>query len=172
VLFDPAFRVDTAIAASHLAVGLNWADPTRISRGVFLVNHFNFSNIISIPEPKYDYTYPEFGDEYHSRIKSCGFFGSFGVCDSPEQFIFLVGSLLENDQRRFVVSFTHISKYDQPPKGGWRWHKWGTYIGDGTPTCEYLYDESGFENGVYAYHVIQIGGPLIVSDRTKRLRGY
>ncbi len=81
----------------------------------------------------------------------------YGVCDSPEQFIRKFGKRLEKDERRFVVSFTLIRKTEQSPQGGWRWHKWGPYIGKGKPTTEYLYDEPEVEE-VYCYHIFEIGG--------------
>lgn len=42
--------------------------------------------------------------------------------------------------------------------GGWRWHKWGTYIGTLDPQCEYLDDEDFGEDFKYVlcfhlYHV-------------------
>ncbi len=85
----------------------------------------------------------------------------YGVCDTPQQFMERFKALLEKDVRTFFVTFTHI--YKEPGNagkgGGWRWHKWGDYIGDGTPQCEYLDDEEGFEAGVYVYHIYQIDGP-------------
>jgi hypothetical protein len=50
--------------------------------------------------------------------------------------------------------FTHVPKEPENAGrgGGWRWHKWGPYIGKGEPTTEYLDDEDGFADGVYVYH--------------------
>mgnify|MGYP000984510367 FL=1 len=42
--------------------------------------------------------------------------------------------------------------------GGWRWHKWGEYLGNGTPTCEHLDDEDEFNDGVYVYHMYIVDG--------------
>lgn len=79
----------------------------------------------------------------------------YGVCDTPEQLTEKFPQI-EADPRRFVIHFAHISKKDQSPQGGWRWHKWGQYVGDGEPTCEYLYDEPGFDDGVYVYHIYEV----------------
>lgn len=76
----------------------------------------------------------------------------YGVVDTPQQFIDRFAAALEADERPFVVAFTHHPKCPGET-GGWRWHKWGEYIGDGNPTCEYLDDEELFPNGVYTYHV-------------------
>jgi hypothetical protein len=83
---------------------------------------------------------------------------SFGVCDSPEQFFADVLPALKADARAFVIGFTHITKdvANAGNGGGWRWHKWGPYIGHGTPTCEYLDDEAEFDAGVYVYQIIDV----------------
>lgn len=80
----------------------------------------------------------------------------FGVCDKPEQFLSKYKTNLENDSRNLFIVFEHIDKASQPASGGWRWHKWGPYIGTGKPKCEYLYDEEGFDNGVYLYCVYKV----------------
>lgn len=83
----------------------------------------------------------------------------FGVVDTPEQFIQQYHDLLEKDQRSFTIFLTHIKKNPENKGlgGGWRWHKWGTYIGSGVPTTEYLDDEPEFENGVWVYHIYTVG---------------
>ena len=48
---------------------------------------------------------------------------------------------IEADPNLYVLSLTTILKADQEPAGGWRWHKWGDYLGDKDPQHEYLYDE-------------------------------
>jgi len=93
---------------------------------------------------------------------------SYGVCDSPQQFLDRFKARLVNDPRPLCVTFTHVCKVPGN-REGWRWHKWGTYIGTGTPECEYLDDEPGFENGVYVYTIYQISGPEIRTTLQKRL---
>jgi hypothetical protein len=39
--------------------------------------------------------------------------------------------------------------------GGWRWHKWGPYIGTQEPKCEYIHDEPEIEE-VFTYHVYEL----------------
>jgi hypothetical protein len=83
--------------------------------------------------------------------------GSYGVCDSPEQLLaHPLGKWVQASDRKFCIALAHISKADQSPEGGWRWHKWGEYIGEGTPTTEYLYDEEQFEDGVWVYHIYEL----------------
>jgi hypothetical protein len=48
-----------------------------------------------------------------------------------------------------------ISKKDQPYVGGWRWHKWGKYIGDQNPMCEYIADEPEIDF-VYVYNLYKV----------------
>lgn len=78
-----------------------------------------------------------------------------GVCDTPEQVLAHI-PLLVTDPRRFIVFFTPIRKRDQPAEGGWRWHKWGEYIGtQPSAGCEYLYDEPHIDE-VLVYHIVEV----------------
>lgn len=46
----------------------------------------------------------------------------------------------------FVILLTPIvNHHDLDNWGGWRWHKWGEYIGKHTPACEYLDHEKGID---------------------------
>jgi hypothetical protein len=83
---------------------------------------------------------------------------SEGVCDSPEQLMELAGEAIQNDKRSLAVFFTYVSKdpFNRGMGGGWRWHKWGEYVGKGTPTTEYLDDEDEFENGVYVFSISEV----------------
>ncbi len=80
------------------------------------------------------------------------FEGWCGVCDSVEQFDEALGRALREDPRKFVVFFIEIRKEDQPEDGGWRWCKWGEYIGKQTPTRDYLHDEPVIET-VYVFMI-------------------
>ena len=93
--------------------------------------------------------------DYDLSYFSVGELNSYGVVDSPEQFYNKFEELLQKDSRKFVVFFNHVQK-DNTNKwkgGGWRWHKWGPYYGNGKPECEYLDNEDGFDDGVYIYHI-------------------
>lgn len=78
----------------------------------------------------------------------------FGVCDHWSQVIERWPELL-TDPRRFVVTVTPIRKTDQTASGGWRWHKWGEYIGTKDPQYEYLYDEPDIDV-VYVFHILEV----------------
>lgn len=129
--------------------------PKRLGEGLYEINHFNFEHVIDKPQryKTYPACYPDFKDEL----------ASYGVCDSPEQFVAKFGEVLGPDPRTFTVAFTHVTKNpeNKGQRGGWRWHKWGQYVGLGEPTCEYLDDEDGFPDGVYTFSIQQIDGPIL-----------
>ena len=79
---------------------------------------------------------------------------SYGICDNYEQILQYYPELNSLD-RKFIISMTPIIKKDESEKDGWRWHKWGEYIGNQNPQHEYLYDEEGIEK-VYCYHIYEI----------------
>jgi len=110
----------------------------RITKGVYEIGHFSLEHMISSID-----TYPDLGD-----------FNCYGVCDNYEQIIDQCPEL-QNKNRNFVVSITPIKKENQSPEGGWRWHKWGPYIGVQESQCEYLYDEPNIEM-VYCYRIIEV----------------
>jgi hypothetical protein len=72
----------------------------------------------------------------------------YGICDEPEQFINKFEKIIADHKDTFVVTFTLIAKKDQPKQDGWRWGKWGPYIGNKIPQFEYLYDEPEIEEVV------------------------
>lgn len=79
---------------------------------------------------------------------------AYGVCDSPEQLLSLYD--FEADPRKFCISFVKIERAYASPRGGWRWHKWGNYVGLKSPQMEYLYDEPDIE-AVYTFHIYEVG---------------
>lgn len=93
----------------------------------------------------------------------------YGVCDAPEQVLWK--SNIVRAERIFVVLCSSIEKDPNNAGlgGGWRWHKWGPYIGeqDG-PTREYLDDEPNIDL-VYTYHILQLD-PLTLYKAQRLLR--
>jgi hypothetical protein len=79
---------------------------------------------------------------------------NYGVCDNYEQVLNNYPEL-QNSDKKFVVSLTPMTKSEEPESGGWRWHKWGEYIGEQHPTHEYLYDEPEIEE-VFVYHIYEL----------------
>jgi len=76
---------------------------------------------------------------------------AYGVCDNVEQIKQHYPELNDSD-RMFVVCMTPIYHDDN---GGWRWHKWGQYIGNHTPQFEYLSEEEGIEM-VFVFHILEV----------------
>jgi hypothetical protein len=117
--------------------------PKKLCQGVYLIGHFSLDNMIK-PKPEFDKRYPDLNG-----------FNSYGVCDNYNQVLSECHLLVESD-RKFVMSVTPILKSKQEERGGWRWHKWGPYIGiQKRSGCEYLYDEPDIEK-VFCYHIIEL----------------
>ncbi len=74
-------------------------------------------------------------EEQYPEIQQC-----YGVCDNIEQ-IFKKCPEIQDKNRRFCISINPILRENQSQEGGWRWHKWGPYIGKHDIQCEYLADE-------------------------------
>lgn len=85
-----------------------------------------------------------------------GDFPCYGVCDSPKQLMRKLPEEILKSKKPYVISMVRIRKNEQSEVGGWRWHKWGPYIGTQKPTCEYLYDEPQIEK-VWTYHIYLLG---------------
>lgn len=80
---------------------------------------------------------------------------SSGVCDNYEQVLEHKEKLLSDTDKKYVVGLSTVRRKDQSPEGGWRWHKWGEYIGTQNPQHEYLYDDTHIDT-VYCYRIYEI----------------
>lgn len=159
MLVDPIdFVIDHHCAVILSIIGGGDPTPRKHATGAYAIGHFGMGECLP-GGSSFDGTdaawhqYPDLdaGDRY---------FGSYGVCDSPEQFMtHPIGQWIAGSDRGFTVSFTCIRKAGQPEDGGWRWHKWGEYIGEKSPQCEYLYDEGPEIEEVYVYHVYECLDP-------------
>ncbi len=118
---------------------------TKLFDGVYLSNWWNFE-LEFRGRQVYELDYPHLTDDYS--------FGSYGVCDSPEQLLELLPEVVKTGERKFVISMVRLDKKDEED-GGWRWHKWGEYIGKQEPQCEYLHDEPVIET-VYTFHIYEV----------------
>ena len=79
----------------------------------------------------------------------------YGVCDDYSQILDKYNSLLSNPNKNYVVGLSVVERKEQPSYGGWRWHKWGEYIGIQNPEHEYLYDDIHIDK-VYCFHIYEI----------------
>ena len=122
--------------------------------GLYEISHWNFEMMTSAKLEQY----PELAGIHDMTIGIDGLtepMNCYGVCDSPDQFMAWCGPQLAADPRHFVVSFVVVRRVEQDV-GGWRWHKWGPYIGAQERSgCEFLRDEPVIE-AVYTYHIYEI----------------
>lgn len=120
--------------------------PTRINTGLYVTCHFNFEHHLAVQ-----------ADNWPS-LRGIPFpMDCVGVCDEPMSWYRDYGYVLDAHfpGREFVVSFTRVAREDQAEHGGWRWSKWGPYVGKHTPQAEYLYDEADI-SVVYTFHIYEV----------------
>ena len=120
----------------------NSIETIKIQDGIYEIGHFNFNHVIS-----------NIKDEYTTPLDSD--FCFYGICDDHKQILEQCSELENDPNRKFVISMTPVEKSKQSPSGGWRWHKWGPYIGAHKPQHEHLYDEPNIDK-VYIYHIYEI----------------
>lgn len=78
----------------------------------------------------------------------------YGVADNWEQ-VLKVKKEFVKSKDKYILTFFTIEKKNEPSDGGWRWHKWGEYIGNQNPQHEYIYDEENIEKViVYHFHLL------------------
>ena len=116
--------------------------------GIFLISHFGSSDLLKDWEH-----YPEFPDI--DTDEGAQYRGSRGVCDNVDQVLKRYPEL-EASERQFIVTLTAIERGRQPASGGWRWSKWGAYIGTQNPQHEYLYDDRHIDK-VYVFNIYEYG---------------
>lgn len=140
MLVDVKFRLPDAEMATMLSlVGSGGSPmPERIGEGMYLMNHWNADSLVAVRE------------RWCEKAATWLDFDECGVCDTPEQAVEKLN--LRERPERFFITFVRLRRSEQPPDGGWRWHKWGEYIGDREPRCEYLHDEPEIEE-VYTFRV-------------------
>ncbi len=95
----------------------------------------------------------EYIDDYNCYFEDTEF-GIYGVADNLLQVLKQCPGLATSE-RYYVVGYCWMRKNEQDKNGGWRWHKWGKYIGNQKPTCEYLYDEPKIKE-VVCYHIYEL----------------
>ena len=132
----------------------NGLPTTELEEGIFQCGHFNFEDHL---EGRV-YSFSDNWDrrERKEEVDLPNGLDEHGVADSIENFKEVYQAIIEDKERDFIVSFTPIVKAEQSPSGGWRWHKWGTYIGGKNPQHEYIYDEDDSIEKVFVFHVYEI----------------
>ena len=88
------------------------------------------------------------------------YWSNYGVADNASQVLDYYDELYKKHEeymqdKDFVILMTPIFRKSEPESGGWRWHKWGRYIGKFEPKCEYIYDEEGIDF-VYCFKIVEV----------------
>lgn len=141
------------------------AGSTRLAEGVYDTG-LNFGHTLKSagvlksdsPFHPWDEDRPLLGDSDAATVKYWDEYGQrpadTGVCDNWEQIIEKWPEIVESD-RHFIISLAKWERASEPASGGWRWHKWGDYIGAHEPQCEYLHDEPEIES-VCTFHIYEV----------------
>lgn len=100
----------------------------------------------------FEYDYAKDPKKFGKYIRKVGtqYVSLYGVADNVEQIKKYFEPAIKS-QYPFVISLTEINKKTQPASGGWRWHKWGDYIGTQKSEMEYIYDEPNIDK-VFVFH--------------------
>lgn len=115
----------------------------RLMEGVYQNSHWGFE-LEFRGRQVYEKDYPDLSE-----------FPCYGVCDSPEQLVEALPEIVTKGPKKYVISMVNLKKSDEPEEGGWRWHKWGQYIGKQEPKCEYLAHEPKIEE-VWTFHIYEV----------------
>lgn len=133
--------------------------PQRIQEGVYLSGLNPRYDI----EEQLDYFAKSMGNLLHRFdderdpfrfLCDVGMISCYGVCDGVENLLTHPDyAEILNGPRTFSVFLCEIQKEGQGERG-WRWHKWGPYIGAHEPKHEYLADEEGIER-VFVFEILE-----------------
>lgn len=108
-----------------------------------------FNNQCNIP---YEDEFEVFAPTYHKS--------QYGVADSIEQIKEYFKEEIESIEHIYFIAITPVfqDKNNKGKGGGWRWHKWGEYIGKLNPQCEYLDDEDFGDDFEYVicFHLYRV----------------
>lgn len=136
-------------------------DITHIDTGIYLCGHWNFHDIVV---DKFD-DLCYFGNDYDQG----NYIGVYGVCDNYQQVINKCPLLLE-ENHDYCISLVPVFRNKQPEQGGWRYHKWGDYIGNQNPQHEYLYHDKHIDL-VYTYHIYRFSQTRMTNQQVMKLPG-
>lgn len=129
-------------------------DKWVVEKGIYMSEHFSFPKemFIETKTMSFDDEYRLFAPNYEKV--------QYGVADSIEQIKEYFKDEIES-ARPYIISVAAVyqDKENAGKGGGWRWHKWGEYIGKLNPQCEYLDDENfgeDFQGYVLVFHILPI----------------
>lgn len=118
---------------------------TEKSRGIWFINSHNFH--IDLEDMS-----------THILVESYPNLGStepYFVTDNLDTIQKYYDEQINDPEHEYVISVTEVKKQDQPEDDGWRYHKWGQFIGDVEPDSEYIYD-SNVHDVAYCVHIYEV----------------
>ena len=144
----------------------NTVEPDEIFRMIAGINGVNLSKPSNYFEhyetgvyrhDGYAFNFDNFIKERCSNkiLNEFAFDTPYGVCDNYKQILEEYKDFLSNKDKNYVIGLTTVKRESQSPSGGWRWHKWGPYIGTQNPQHEYLYNEENIDV-VYTFSIYEI----------------
>lgn len=92
-------------------------------------------------------------DGYLGHVKTAEVWkAAGGVCDNYQQVLAKHADLVNDPDKQYLVLLTPVFKGHS---GGWRWEKWGEYIGTQNSRTDYLDDEPEIEMVcIYTIHEV------------------
>lgn len=118
----------------------------------FNFSHQEFEEFKDDANIPYKNSYEVFAPHYEKA--------QYGVADTVEQILNYFKEEVEDPERKFFIAVTFVEqeRENKGKGGGWRWHKWGDYIGDLDHQHEHLDDEDFGEDfkGVYTFHLFEV----------------
>lgn len=161
MLVTPKFKqlpADMSVIFSMLAdnkSGISY--PIPLDMGIYQCSHWNFEEYLWLPKNSFEFEYPQIVEQDNPHH-----IGSIGVCDDYPQILEHCPEIQLLQDRYFVISIVSIKRENEPSEGGWRWHKWGEYIGTQNPQHEYLYQDKHIDE-VFTYHIYELPEESIAS---------
>lgn len=125
--------------------------PKKVARGVYLGGLNSFSLCI---KDKY-VEFPNLGKKTKIMGHYIYFKQSYGLCDNSYQIFKKYWWEIIHPFRVFSIILTPVYRDSQPKQFGFRYHKWGEYIGNQNPKHEYLYDDKHIRK-IYSFKIVEI----------------
>lgn len=112
-----------------------------------------------IPDTPHDFTgiyvCEDYNDYYfinHLTDYNCQeHFYIYGIADNASQILEAYPDIPDD----YIILMTPMFSKKDEPCSGWRWHKWGRYLGVQERSCEYLNDEPNTDM-IYCFSIRQI----------------
>lgn len=121
--------------------------PTLLEPGVYECAHWSFEHYVAERLERH------WNDFDMSDLES--YVSPYIVCDNVQQAREYWVSQLEDPTEKYTMCVVPLYREEQSERGGWRWHKWGEYVGKQNSTHEYLYDDKHIDL-VYTAHLYKV----------------